>query len=174
MAAIVIVLGAISVMTTSLWSSIGPEHGAFPFCVALMSLAFPVFIGAELAKRIPADAFRISAQISSLFHALGVKVFDRILTVIRWNALVLNMRKPVTKPSDLPSLAFNLRSAAAGHGCGLLVHVVIAVIALSAGYMEASLWILLPSVPLHAYPVMLQLVNLRRIDEIHHAREARA
>ncbi|MCR2826395.1 hypothetical protein [Microbacterium sp. zg.Y909] len=174
MAAIIIVLGAISVMTTSLWSSIGPEHGAFPFCVALMSFAFPIFIGAELAKRIPAGAFRISARSNRLFAALGVKVFDRILTFIRWNALVLNMRKPVTKPSDLQPLAFDLRSAAVGHGCGLLVHVVIAAIALSAGYMEASLWILLPSVPLHAYPIMLQLVNLRRIDGIHEARESRA
>jgi hypothetical protein len=137
-------------MTASLWSSIGPGHGAFPFCITLMSLAFPIFTGAELAKRIPSSLVSISARSNRFFNVLGVKVFDRVLTVIRWNALVLGLREPVTKPSDLPSLSFDLRSAAMGHGCGLLVHAVIAAFALSAGYLEASLWILLPSIPLHA------------------------
>ena len=174
MTTIVITLGAISVMTASLWSSIGPGHGAFPFCITLMSLAFPIFTGAELAKRIPSSLVSISARSNRFFNVLGVKVFDRVLTVIRWNALVLGLGEPVTKPSDLPSLSFDLRSAAMGHGCGLLVHAVIAAFALSAGYLEASLWILLPSIPLHAYPIMLQLVSLRRIAGVNANVEPRA
>jgi hypothetical protein len=109
MTTIVITLGAISVMTASLWSRIGPGHGAFPCCITLMSLAFPIFIGAKLAKRIPSSLVSISARSNRFFNVLGVKVFDRVLTSTRWNALVLGLGEPVTKPSDLPSLSFDLR-----------------------------------------------------------------
>lgn len=166
MIATLIALGAVIVMVTSLWSSIGPEHGAFPLCIALISLGFPIFVGSQLAKKISAKAFRISAKNDHVFKVLGVRSFDKLLTLIKWNALVLNMRKPVKTPADLQTLSFDLRSAATGHMCGLLLHVVVAALSFSLGHTEASLWILLPAIPLHAYPVMLQLVNLRRVDAV--------
>lgn len=63
-------------------------------------------------------------------------------------------------------LSLDLRSATAGHACGQIIHLVTTVVALVAGQPLAALWILLPAIPLHAYPIMLQLVNLGRVEPV--------
>lgn len=157
-------VGTVAFMLTSLWFSIGPSHVAFPLCVALASVGFPIFIGPGLARKIPGRAIRIRKVWLRGFHFVGVLWFDRLLSFIGWNSLIQRMRNPLESPADLERLSLDLRAATAGHACGLLIHAVPALFALATGHVVASLWILLPAVPLHSYPFMLQLVNLERLS----------
>lgn len=155
-------LAAVAAMLASLWSGIGPHHPAFTWCVVLTAFGAAIFTG-PLARRLPERIFYPTAFRARLFALAGVHFFDRFLTVIGWNAQILKMRDPVTGPGSLARLAFHLKASATGHGVGLLIHLATAALALAAGAHTTAFWLGITAIPLHLYPTMLQLVNLRRI-----------
>ena len=57
----------------------------------------------------------------------------------------------------MPSLELSIRASAGAHGASFGVHVLLAVVALLTGHpWSAALWLLLPGVFVHLYPVLLQ------------------
>lgn len=157
---------ALAAMLASLWSSIGPHHPAFAFCVALAAFGFAIFMGGGIAKKVPDRTFAITDNQPELFRKAGVQLFDRALTAIGWNSLILKMRKPVNKTSDLTTLITELKSSATGHACALTVHATTALISLIGGAPITALWIAISAIPLHLYPLMLQLVNMHRVNKL--------
>jgi hypothetical protein len=66
----------------------------------------------------------------------------------------------------LPSRAQAARGGASAHGASFVVHVALAVLALFTGHPWGSLWILLPGVVVHLYPVLLQRSILLRLQPL--------
>lgn len=149
-----------------LWSEIGPAHPAFPLCVAMGTFGAVAFVGRPLAAAVPESAFRLGCRAVPVVRRLGVGRFDRMLSLIGWNAVVGSMRAPVLSPSDLLQLRLELRSSAVAHALGLSVHLGFSLMALFAGHAGAAAWLLLPGVLLHGYPAALQLVNLQRVEPV--------
>jgi hypothetical protein len=58
------------------------------------------------------------------------------------------------------------RGGASAHGASTVIHLVLATAALVAGYPRGALYILLPGVLLHLYPVLLQRAILLRLQPL--------
>lgn len=153
---------------------IGAGHPAFPLTVALTSLGSSLFVGQPIARAAPHRWFVVPRRLVVVFRRVGAELFDRFLALIGWNTIILRMREPVESPSDIPDLARSLRASAAGHIWGFVLHLGFAVLALISAGLSASLWILAPGLLLHAYPIMLQLINLHRLEPILSARHGSA
>ncbi|TLQ01416.1 hypothetical protein FEF26_00050 [Nesterenkonia salmonea] len=70
-------------------------------------------------------------------------------------------------------MAPKLRASAAGHAVGGVLHLGAGVAALIVGQVMTAVWILVVAVPLHTYPVMLQLLQLHRMQRVLMASRAR-
>jgi hypothetical protein len=66
----------------------------------------------------------------------------------------------------LPGLDVALRSNASAHGTGFAIHALLAALALSTGQPSGALWILLPGVVVHLYPVLLQRSIMLRLQPL--------
>ncbi|GAA4758221.1 hypothetical protein [Citricoccus nitrophenolicus] len=151
-------------------TEIGAGDPAFALCVALVSLGSAPFVGDALARALPHRWSAVPDRALTVFHRLGAGWFNRFLSLIGWNALILRMRQPLQSPSDAVDYARSLRASAAGHSWGLILHLVFAVTALVTAGVPAALLILVPGLLLHAYPVILQLIGLHRLEPILAAR----
>ena len=61
-----------------------------------------------------------------------------------------------------------MRGAASAHGTSFAVHTMLAAVALFTGHQRGALWILLPGVVVHLYPVLLQrsiMLRLQRLQD---------
>jgi hypothetical protein len=89
---------------------------------------------------------------------VGVEIFGWLLDVSGWNRYVPEpIRGFSGKRADLPSLEQSVRSSASGHGTCFAIHILLAVFALFSRHpWSGALWMLLPGVPVHLYPVLLQ------------------
>jgi hypothetical protein len=63
----------------------------------------------------------------------------------------------------LPSLELSVRASASAHGVCFAIHLLFAVFALFTGHPRGALWILLPGVIVHLYPVLLQRSMMLRL-----------
>lgn len=75
-------------------------------------------------------------------------------------------RPPLQTPEDAMTLRPKLEESATGHACGFLLHLVVASSAGFAGGTESAIYLLLLAIPLHLYPVMWQLVQLKRMQRL--------
>ena len=66
--------------------------------------------------------------------------------------------------AGLPSLEGSVRSTASAHGTCFAIHVLLAAVALFTGHPWGALWILLPGVVVHLYPVLLQRSIMLRLQ----------
>jgi hypothetical protein len=93
-----------------------------------------------------------------LHRIVGVGNFAWLLDVSGWNRHVLEPLRGFTgKRAGLLSLEQSLRATALSHGICFAIHVLLAVLALFSRHpWSAALWMLLPRVVVHLYPVLLQ------------------
>ena len=68
--------------------------------------------------------------------------------------------------AGLPLRALAAKGGASGHGTSFAIHIVLAALALLTGHPRGALWILLPGVVLHLYPVLLQRAMLLRLQPL--------
>jgi hypothetical protein len=68
--------------------------------------------------------------------------------------------------AGLPSLEQSVRGAASAHGTCFAIHALLATLALFTGHPWGALWILLPGVVLHLYPVLLQRSLMLRLQSL--------
>jgi hypothetical protein len=99
---------------------------------------------------------------------LGIGVFGWLLDVSGWNRHVLApLRGFSGKRPGLPSLEQSVRAAAVSHGICFAIHVLLAVLALFTRHpWSAALWMLLPGVVVHLYPVLLQRSIMLRLQPL--------
>lgn len=119
-------------------------------------------------RRVPRQWFCVPAAERVLHRIVGVGVFGWLLDVSGWNRRVLEpLRGFSGKRAGLPSLEQSLRAAAVSHGICFAIHVLLAVLALFGRHpRSAALWMLLPGVIMHLYPVLLQRSIMLRLQPL--------
>ena len=120
-----------------------------------------------IVRRVPCQWFRVPVGERLLHRMLGVGVFGWLLDVSGWNHLIEPLRGFSGKRAGLPYLEQSVGAAAVSHGICFAVHVILAVLALfSRNPWSAALWMLLPGVVVHLYPVLLQRSIMLRLQPL--------
>jgi hypothetical protein len=166
----------LAVYITVLWFVLGPASkvaGAgtpwYGMSVAWVTCGLVVAVPSPaVMRRVPCQWFRVPARERLLHRMLGVGAFGWLLDVSGWNRHVLEpLRGFRGKKAGLPSLEESLRAAAVSHGICFAIHVLLAVLALFSRHpWSAALWMLLPGVVVHLYPVLLQRSIMLRLQPL--------
>ena len=145
---------------TTPWYAVSVACGTFGLVIALPTPA--------VMRHVPRQWFRISARERLLHRMLGVGVFGWLLDVSGWNRHFLEpLRAFSGKRSGLPSLEQSVRAAAVSHGICFAIHVLLAVLALFGRYpWSGALWMLVPGIVVHLYPVLLQRSIMLRLQPL--------
>ena len=161
---------------TVFWFIIGPASkvaGAttpwYAVSVAWATSALVVVVPVhDLIRQLPRQWFRVPTSERIIHRVLGVGVFGRLLDVLGWNRRVLKpMRGFSGKKSGLQRLEQGVQASAVSHGICLGIHMVLAVLALFSRHpWKSALWMLLPGVPIHLYPVLLQRSIMLRLQPL--------
>ena len=161
---------------TVLWFVLGPASkvaGAttpwYAAGVAWGTLGLVIAVPApSVMRRVPRRWFRVPARERLLHRMLGVGAFGWLLDVSGWNRRVLEpLRGFSGGRAGLRSLEESVRAAAVSHGICFAIHVLLAVLALFTRHpWSAALWMLLPGVAVHVYPVLLQRSLMLRLQRL--------
>ena len=147
-------------VATTPWYAVSVALGT---CALVIALPTPAVM-----RRVPRQWFRVPARERLLHRMLGVGVFGWLLDVSGWNRHVLEpLRGFSGERAALPSLEQSLRAAAVSHGICFAIHLLLAVFALFSRHpWSAALWMLLPGVVVHLYPVLLQRSIMLRLQPL--------
>jgi hypothetical protein len=147
-------------VATTPWYAVSVACGTFGLVLAVPAPA--------IARRLPRQWFRVPARERLLHRVLGVGVFGWLLDVSGWNRHFLEpLRGFSGTRAGLPSLELSVRAAAVSHGICFATHVLLAVLALFSRHpWSAALWMLLPGVVVHLYPVLLQRSIMLRLQPL--------
>ena len=145
---------------TTPWYAVSVAFGTFGLVVAVPAPA--------VMRRVPRQWFRVAARERLLHRMLGVGVFGWLLDVSGWNRHVIEpMRGFSGNRASLLSLEWSAGAAAVSHGICFAIHVLLAVLALFSRHpWSAALWMLLPGVVFHLYPVLLQRSIMLRLQPL--------
>ena len=154
-----------------LWFAIaeGPDHPAYAlFVTAWVFVLTPgVAIPAVLlvTRFLPRRWFRVPASERVLHRMLGVGVFAWMLERSGYNRRVVRpLRRFDGTRADLATLELSSLGGIIAHGVCFAIHSLLAAAALFTGHKWGALWILLPGVALHLYPVLLQRSIMLRLQ----------
>jgi hypothetical protein len=102
----------------------------------------------------------------ALHRIAGVGIFGWLLDVSGWNRRVSEpWRRFSGKRAGLPSLELTARAGVVYHGICFAIHLLLAVLALFSRHpWSGALWMLLPGVVIHLYPVLLQRSIMLRLQ----------
>lgn len=160
----------LAVLTAALawgWFTIGPNHPVYGLVVVSGTFAAGPVLGGPIERRMANTWFRVPQGERKLHRALGVATFDRVLRRSGWNRAIADpMRSFDGTRAELPALDRSLRGNVCAHGSCFLIHATLAVLAVATGHFPAALWILLPGVVVHLYPVMLQRSIALRLQRV--------
>lgn len=149
------------------WFARGPDHPVYGLLVVSWTLVLGVVVAGPVMLRLPARWFCVPPGERVLHRILGVGVFGWLLDRCGWNRHVaLPMRGFNGTRAALPSLDLSVRASASAHGACFAVHVLFAAFALFTGHRWGALWILLPGVVVHLYPVLLQRSIMLRLQPL--------
>ena len=144
------------------------RHGFF----SLLFLAGPLAAGYFVAGRLPERYYRIKTFESSgrVYERLGVRFFKRFVPNGDYINRVMRRYEPgyrvVRCEGSLVEFEARTRLAERCHVAGLLIALPSAAYALMLGWNGFALWLLLPNIPLHLYPVLLQRYTRARIQRV--------
>jgi len=149
----------------------GPGHPAYALLVTTWTffltpgVAIPAVV---LATRLlPRHWFRVRAGERVFHRMLGVGSFGRLLERSGWNRhVVVPMRRFDGTRAGLRTLERSALGGIIAHGVCFAVHLLLAAAALFTGHPWGALWILLPGVLLHLYPVLLQRSIMLRLQRL--------
>jgi hypothetical protein len=149
------------------WLVRGPDHPVYGLLVVSWTLALGPVVAGPVMRRLPARWFHVPTGEHLLHRILGVRVFGWLLDRSGWNRYVaLPMRGFNGTRAALRTLELSVRASASGHGACFAVHILFAAFALFTGHQWGALWILLPGVIVHLYPVMLQRSIMLRLQSV--------
>lgn len=149
------------------WFVRGPDHPVYGLLVVGWTLQLGPVLAGPVMLRLPARWFRVPAGERVLHRILGVEVFGSLLDRSGWNRHVaLPMRGFNGTRAALRSLELSVRGSTSGHAACFAIHILFAVFVLLIGHRWAALWILLPGVLVHLYPVLLQRSIMLRLQPV--------
>ncbi|MFI5162149.1 MAG: hypothetical protein ACHQHN_12795 [Sphingobacteriales bacterium] len=145
---------------TTPWYAMSVTCGTFGLVVVVPAQA--------VVRRVPHQWLCVPTGERILHRVVGVGIFGWLLDVSGWNRHVPEpLRGFSGKRADLPSLKQSVQAAAASHGICFAVHVLLAILALfTMNPWSAALWLLLPGVVVHLYPVLLQRSIILRLQPL--------
>lgn len=143
---------------TVFWFVLGPSNPWYAVGILGMTFALGPAVAAPVMRRVPHQWFRVARSEHVAHRILGVGVFDWLLDVSGWNRLVAKpMRGFSGKKAGLLALQQGIRGNVCAHGTCFVIHVLLAILALFSRHpWFGALWMLLPGVVVHLYPVLLQ------------------
>jgi hypothetical protein len=153
---------------TVVWFVVGPSNPSYAVGVVGATFCLGPAIAAPVMRCVPPQWFRVPTGERVLHRILGVGIFGWLLDVSGWNRFVAEpMRGFSGKRAGLPSLEQGVRANISAHGACFAVHVLLAVLALFSRHpWSGALWMLLPGVVVHLYPVMLQRSIMLRLQRL--------
>jgi hypothetical protein len=161
-----LVLLFLAVFLTRLWFVLGPSNPSYGLMVAWGTCSLDPAVAAPLMRRVPRQWFRVPTGERALHRIAGVGIFDWLLDVSGWNRLIRRMRRFSGK-AGLLSLEQQARAGAIAHGICFAIHVLLAALALFSRHPRSgALWMLLPAVVVHLYPVLLQRSIILRVQPL--------
>lgn len=154
---------------TVLWFVLGPSNPGYAVSVVAGTFALgPAVATAPVMRHVPRQWFRVHPGERALHRIVGVGVFGWLLDVSKWNRHVAEPMRPFSgNRAGLAFLEQSVRLNAAAHGTCLAIHVLLAVLALFSRHPRSgALWMLLPGVVVHLYPVLLQRSIMLRLQPL--------
>ena len=152
-------------MLIFLWFALGPSHPYYALMVVGWTLVLGPGLAGPVMRRLPRRWFRVPAGERTLHRMLGVGIFRRLLERSGWERHV-HKREWVRTRAGFASLEVALRSNASAHGTCFAIHILLAAFALFTGHPLGALWILLPGVVVHLYPLLLQRSIMLRLQPL--------
>ena len=152
-----------------LWFVLGPSNPAYAVSVAAGTFALgPAVAISPFMRRLPRWYFRVSAGERVLHLIVGIGAFAWLLDISGWNRRVAEPLRWFTgKRTGLRALEDSLRRNAGAHGTCFVIHVLLAILAMFTRHPWAgALWMLLPGVAIHLYPVLLQRSIMLRLQPL--------
>jgi SAM-dependent methyltransferase len=154
---------------TVCWLVVGPSNPWCAFSVAWGTASLvPAIPTVPLLRRVPRQWFRVPRGERVLHRMLGVGVCGWLLDVSGWNRRVVEpLRGFSGTKSGLAWFEQSVRSSIVSHGICFAIHALLAVLALFARHpLRGVLWMLLPGVVLHLYPVLIQRSLMLRLQPL--------
>jgi hypothetical protein len=150
------------------WFVLGPSKPVYAVGIVGTTFALGPAVAAPIVRRLPRHWFHVRPGERVLHRILGVDVFGWLLDVSLWNRVVAEpMRGFSGRRAALRSLEQSLRANVSAHGACFGIHVVLAVLALFSRHAwRGALWMLLPGVVVHLYPVLLQRSIMLRLQPL--------
>lgn len=147
------------------WFVLGPSNPWYAVGVAGTTFALGPAVAGPVMRGLPPQWFRVHGAEHVIHRMLGVGVFGWLLEVSGWNRLVAKpMRGFSGKKAGLGPLEQSLRGNVSAHGTCFAIHVLLAILALFRKHpWIGALWMLLPGVVIHLYPVLLQRSLMLRL-----------
>ncbi len=145
----------------------GPGHPIFALLVTLWTAVLTPGVAVPVLRILPPRWCRVSAGEGVLHRLLGVRIFAWLLERSGWNRrnVYPAWGSSITR-SRLPLRVLAARGGGGAHGVCFAIHALLAGIALFTRHPWGSLWILLPGVIVHLYPVLLQRSILLRLQPL--------
>jgi hypothetical protein len=154
-------------MLALLWFVLGPNNPYYALMVVAWTWVLGPGVAGPVTRRLPRHWFRVPAGERVLHRMLGVEIFRSLLERSGWNRhLAGPMRGFDGSRSGLRSLEQSVRGAASAHGTCFAIHVLLAVVALFTANAWGALWMLLPGMVPHLYPVLLQRSIMLRLQPL--------
>jgi hypothetical protein len=147
------------------WFERGPDHPVCALIVTVCTFILTPGVAVTALQRLPARWCRVPASERILHRILGVWIFGWLLDHSGWNRRNVSPAwgSYVTR-ARLPRRALAARGGSAAHGVCFAIHVLLAALALFTGHPWGALWIMLPGVVVHLYPVLLQRSIMLRLQ----------
>ena len=159
---------------TVCWFVLGPSNPWYAVGVVGATFSLGPAVAAPVMRRVPRQCFRVPTGERVLHRIAGVGIFGWLLDVSGWNRRVAEpLRGFSGKRAGLLSLQQHARAGAIAHGTCFTIHVLLAVLALFSRHpffsrqtWSGALWMLLPGVVVHLYPVLLQRSIMLRLQPL--------
>jgi hypothetical protein len=157
-----------AVYQTVFWFVLGPSNPVYAVGMVGTTFALGPALAAAVVRRVPRQWFRVLPRERVLHRIFGVELFAWFLDFSRWNRIVAEpMRGFSGLRAGLPSLEQSIRGNISAHGTCFTIHALLAVLALFGRHpTSGALWMLLPGVVVHLYPVLLQRSLLLRLQPL--------
>ncbi len=163
-----LVLLFLAIYLSVFWFVMGPSNPLYVVGVVGGTFALGPAVAGPVMRRAPRQWFRVPVGERVLHRIVGVGVFGWLLEVSGWNRIVATpMRGFSGKRAGLYSLEQSLRGNVSAHGTCFVIHVLLGVFALFTRHpWSGALWMLLPGVVVHLYPVLVQRSILLRFQSL--------
>jgi hypothetical protein len=154
----------IELFLVEIWS----RHGFF----SLLLFVVPFITGWMIAELLPARYYRIKTFESSglVYERLGIRFFKRFVPKGDYINRIIRRSEPayrvVRNEASIDKFEAETRLAEKCHIAWLFLTLPSTVYALLLGWNGFALWLLLPNIPLHVYPILLQRYTRTRIQKV--------